>query len=107
MDCRCRLCGTVFNIFTDTIWKGTRLSCTKIVLFLRGVVQGVPTLQLPDELEVGYETLLRWRHRIKHLMLEKLPADLVPDGEKDEQAICLRMQVEQIVLERKRLDPAQ
>jgi transposase-like protein len=36
VDYRCRRCGAVFNIFTGTIWKGTRLSCTTIVLFLRG-----------------------------------------------------------------------
>lgn len=45
-------------IFTGTIWQGTYLGCTTIVLFLQGIVQGVPTLQLTDELEVGYETLL-------------------------------------------------
>lgn len=81
VDYRCRLCGKVFNIFTGTIWKGTRLSCTTIVLLLRGVVQGVPTLQLADELGVGYETLLRWCHRIQQMGLEKLPADPLPDRE--------------------------
>lgn len=79
MDYRCRTCGRVFNIFTGTIWQGTHLSCTTIVLLIRGVVQGLPTLQLAEELGVGYETLLRWRHRIQQMGLAKLPADPLPD----------------------------
>lgn len=81
VDYRCRICGRVFNIFTGTIWQGTHLSCTTIVLFLRGVVQGIPTLQLAEELEVGYETLLGWRHRIQQMGLEKLLTHPLPDKE--------------------------
>lgn len=55
VDYRCCLCSCVFNICTGTIWQGTHPGCTKIALFLRGVA----TLQLADELGVGYETLLR------------------------------------------------
>jgi len=79
MDYRCRVCGRVFNLFTGTIWQGTRLSCTQVVLLLRGILQGDPTLKLSDELGVGYGTLLRWRHRIQQIGLEKLPTGPLPD----------------------------
>ncbi|HXF70220.1 MAG TPA: helix-turn-helix domain-containing protein [Thermoflexus sp.] len=81
VDYRCRRCGRVFNLFTGTIWQGTRLSCAAIVLLLRGIVQGVSTRQLAEELDVGYETLLRWRHRLQAMGLAKLPTDPLPDAE--------------------------
>ena len=37
---RCRQCGNVFNIFTDTVLSGISFSCSEIVLMLRGIVQG-------------------------------------------------------------------
>ena len=49
---RCRTCGAVFNLFTGTVWSGTHYDCKTIVLVLRGIAQGVPTLhlyQLPNE----------------------------------------------------------
>ena len=51
LDYRCRECGTVFNVFTGTVWAGTHYSCAKIILILRGLTQGIPTLQLADELD--------------------------------------------------------
>ena len=72
-DYRCRICGNVFNIFTDTVWQGSHYDCRKIVLVMRGVAQGTPTLQLADELEVDYGTLLERRHRIQKLALAHKP----------------------------------
>lgn len=72
-DYRCRACGKVFNLFTGTIWCRTRYKCSVIVLLMRGFVQGVPTLQLAEELELDYGTVLKWRHRIQQLGLEKCP----------------------------------
>src|SRR5512136_1699339 len=61
-DYRYRVCGNVFNLFTDTVWAGTHYDGVTIVLVMRGFVQGIPTLQLADELELDYETLLNRRH---------------------------------------------
>lgn len=66
-DYRCRICHNVFNIFTDTVRQGTHYGCRQIVLVMRGVAQGTPTLQLADELKVDYGTLLERRHRIQKL----------------------------------------
>jgi len=49
LDYRCRECSTVFNAFTGTAWAGTHDSCAKIMLILRGLTQGIPTLQHADE----------------------------------------------------------
>jgi len=79
MDYRCRACGNVFNVFTNSLWEGTHYSCTTIVLIMRGFVQGVPTLQLAEELDVDYSTLLERRHQIQQLGLEHKPTDPLPD----------------------------
>jgi transposase len=79
VDYRCRVCGNVFNLFTATVWEGTHYDCVTIVLVMRGFVQGVPTLQLAEELELDYGTLLNRRHQIQHLGLEHTPTDPLRD----------------------------
>ena len=75
---RCRECGSVFNVFTGTLWSGTHYNCREIVLVLRGIAQGVSTQQLADELELDYSTLLGRRHRIQEQALAGKPTGL-PD----------------------------
>jgi len=81
VDYRCRTCGCVYNLFTGTVWSGTHYDCATIVLMIRGVSQGVPTMQLADELERDYGTLLERRHRIQELALENRPTEALPDQE--------------------------
>jgi transposase-like protein len=76
---RCRKCGNVFNIFTETLWQGTQYDCRTIVLVIRGIVQGTPTLQLADELELDYSTLLERRHRLQKLGLAHQVETPLPD----------------------------
>jgi transposase-like protein len=71
-DYRCRVCGAVFNIFTETIWKKTRFRCSTLVLILRGVAQGVSTSQLARELGIDRTHLLDRRHQIQALLLRHL-----------------------------------
>jgi transposase len=80
-DYRCRICGNVFNILTDTVWQGTHYDCRTMVLVMRGIAQGTPTLQLADELEVDYGTLLARRHRIQKLGLAHKPNSALTDEE--------------------------
>lgn len=77
---RCRQCGSVFNLFTGTLWSGTQYDCATIVLVLRGFAQGVPTLHLADELDLDYSTLLDRRHRLQQQALDQHRAAL-PDSE--------------------------
>lgn len=76
LDYRCRDCGSVFNLFTGTVWVGTHYPCTKMALILRGFTQGTPTLQLADEWECDYGTLLNYRHEMQAAAL--LGRDLSP-----------------------------
>jgi transposase-like protein len=80
VDYRCRTCGAVFNLFTGTVWAGTHYSCSKIVLILRGFAQGIPTLQLSDELECDYGTLLNYRHKIQAAALQGQDMSPLPDA---------------------------
>jgi transposase-like protein len=64
VDYRCRACGNVFNLFTNSVWEGTHYDCTTVVLVMRGFAQGTPTLQLAEELDLDYGTLLERRHQI-------------------------------------------
>lgn len=70
---RCRQCGRVFNLFTETLWAGTHYDCRTIVLVLRGISQGHSTAQLADELELDYETLLNRRHKLQANAQENRP----------------------------------
>ena len=72
MDYRCRECGAVFNLFTDTIWSGSRYSCVQIILILRGIAQGVPTEHLASELGIDRSHLLDRRHEIQQLIEQGL-----------------------------------
>ena len=73
LDYRCQTCGTVFNLFTHTIWSKTRYSCATIVLILRGVAQGVPTAHLARELGIDRAHLLEHRHEIQKLIEQRFP----------------------------------
>lgn len=79
VDYRCRTCGSVFNAFTETVWAGTHYRCREIVLVMRGIAQGVPTLQLAHELGLDYSTLLERRHRLQTLALANRPLEPLRD----------------------------
>jgi transposase-like protein len=83
VEYRCQQCGCVFNVFTGTALTGIRLPCSKIVLMLRGFLQGTPTLHLAQELAIDRMNLLRWRHHLQALIDERfspLPAARQGDG---------------------------
>jgi len=69
MDDRCRECGAVFNIFTDTVWSKTHYDPSTIVMLLRGFAKGISTKHLTDEMDLAYPSVLKRRHRL-YLWLE-------------------------------------
>ena len=71
-DYRCRRCGTVYNLFTHTLWSKSRYSCKTIVLILRGIAQGTPTQHLAAELHLDRSHLLERRHVIQTLIEQRL-----------------------------------
>ncbi len=79
MNYRCRECGRVFNIFTDSVLSNISFSSCEIVLLLRGIVQGDPTTHIAQELDRDYSNLLAWRHRIQNQGLSNRIAAELPD----------------------------
>ena len=71
VDYRCRICGSVFNIYTETELCRTHYSPAIVVSIFRGIVQGTPTLHLAKELEISRSNLIEFRHHIQHLVLER------------------------------------
>ena len=67
---KCRTCGCVYNLFTNTILQGIRYSCITIVLILRGFAKGETTLLLSKELKISYNQLLHWRHKLQEFAFE-------------------------------------
>jgi transposase-like protein len=76
---RCRSCGAVYNIFTNTILQGTHYDSCTIVLLLRGFAKGASTQMLADELERDYGTILKWRHRLQEQALVPTEEETLPD----------------------------
>ena len=81
VDYRCRTCGTVFNVFTGTVWSGTHYDCKIIVQVLRGFAQGTSTKQLAEELNLDYGTLLKRRHCIQISAFLNRPLEPLTDKE--------------------------
>jgi transposase-like protein len=78
VDYRCKTCGAVFNLFTNTLWSKSRYRCATIVLILRGIAQGVPTAHLAEELGLDRAHLLEVRHVIQRLIEQRFPPTDAP-----------------------------
>jgi hypothetical protein len=76
---RCRDCDTFFNIFTGTVFQGTRYDAVELVSMLRGFAQGIPTLHLANELGRDRGPLLAWRHKLQGLLEKASPAKPLDD----------------------------
>ena len=77
LDWRCFKCKRIFNLFTGTVFQGTRYSLPRLFMILRGIAQGVSTNQLHKELGCAYDKLLNKRHKIQgwvHQAVMKAPA---------------------------------
>jgi hypothetical protein len=74
VDCRCRTCGAVFNLFTATIWRRSRYKCAQIVLILRGIAQGAPTAHLAQEMRIDRTHLLARRPAIQQWVEQRFSA---------------------------------
>ena len=83
---RCRTCGKVFNLFTQTIFQGIHYDCIKIVLILRGFAKGESTQHLSDELQLSYNNLLNWRHLLQEYAFENRSMAILADTEVESDA---------------------
>jgi transposase-like protein len=82
VDYRCRQCGKVFTLFTNTLWKGTHYWCRQVVLLVRGFAPGVPTLHLARELKLDYETVLTRRQSWQEQACKKSPDAATRSGDR-------------------------
>lgn len=83
---KCRSCGSVFNIFSQTVLKGIHFGVVTVVMMLRGFLEGRTTRHLSKELKVSYNNLLDWRHALQEVAFgnrdrSKLPDDAVESDE--------------------------
>ena len=79
LDYRCKAGGRGFNVFTGTVFRGTRHNAVEVVQILRAVWQGVTTLQLSREMGASYKWLLGWRHKLQALAADHRVGRLLSD----------------------------
>jgi transposase-like protein len=76
---RCGICDGVYNLYTGTLFESTKLSPQQVILLLRGVMQGTPSNQLAEELDLTEKTVLMWRHRLQEQAEAEQRDDPLPD----------------------------
>ena len=62
---RCRSCQGIYHLYTGTVFEGSQLTPSQVVLLLRGFLQGQSSEQLARELGLTDKTVLKWRHRVQ------------------------------------------
>ena len=62
---RCQQCDGIYHLYSGTLFAGSHLTPSQVVLLLRGVLGGQSSAQLARELDLAYKTVLKWRHRIQ------------------------------------------
>ena len=63
---RCRDCQHVFHVFSGTVFSGTTMKCSKILMILRGFFKGQSTRSLALELNMDRKHLLSLRHKVQN-----------------------------------------
>lgn len=82
VDHRCQHCQHAYNLYTGSIFAGSKPDPRRVVLLLRGVCKGGPSTVLSQELGLSRRCVHRWRKRIQ----EKAHAILSQDALRDCQA---------------------
>lgn len=62
---RCNHCQGIYHLYSGTVFEGSQLTPSQVVLLLRGFVQGQSSAQLSRELGLAYKTVLQWRRRVQ------------------------------------------
>lgn len=76
---RCKHCGTIYNLYTGTVFQGSQWTPMQVVLLMRGICKGETTRELAAELELNYKTVLTMRHRIQANAEREQPHTALPD----------------------------
>lgn len=78
---RCKHCESVYNLYSGTVFAGTQLRPSQVVLLLRGVCQGVSSAQLGRELGLSRQTVLSIRRKLQSSAEQMQPEDALPDAQ--------------------------
>lgn len=79
LDYRCLQCQSLYNLYTGTIFAGSNLQPSRVVLLLRGVCKGEPSTVLSKELGLSRQSVHKWRKRIQENAYEILSKNALPD----------------------------
>jgi len=77
---RCRQCDGIYHLYSGTMFEGSQLTPSQVVLLLRGFLQGQSSAQLSRELNLAYKTVLQWRHRVQANAEALQPDSAIPDS---------------------------
>lgn len=77
---RCKQCGTIYNLYTGTVFQGSQWTPMQVVLLMRGICKGETTRELAAELELNYKTVLTMRHRVQANAELEQPITALPDS---------------------------
>lgn len=77
---RCNHCGTVYNLYTGTVFQGSQWTPRQVVLLMRGISKGETSKELAAELELNYKTVLTMRHRVQANAELEQPTAALPDS---------------------------
>jgi len=78
---RCRRCGSVYNLYTGTVFQQRHLTPQQAILLLRGVLKGEPTTTLAAELSLNYRTVLEVRRDLQDNARQLQPDSPLPDDQ--------------------------
>ena len=77
---RCNDCGTIYNLYTGTVFQGSQWTPMQVVLLMRGICKGETTRELAAELELNYKTVLTMCHRVQANAELEQPNTALPDS---------------------------
>ena len=78
---RCKHCASVYTLYSQTVFAGTQLYPSQVVLLLHGVCQGVSSAQLGRELGLSRQTVLSLRRKLQSSAEQLQPEAALPNAE--------------------------
>jgi len=80
-DYRCQPCGTVYNLYTGTVFTKKQLRPRQVILLLRGVCKGEPSTTISEEIGVTWRTVHEVRRLLQQNAYRMLPETPLTDAD--------------------------
>lgn len=77
---RCNHCQGIYTLYSGTVFQGSHLRPAKVVLLIRGIFKGEPSLALSRELKIARQTAHFFRHAVLANALRQQPQTPLPDA---------------------------